>query len=233
MSKDSFYFSHDYNSRNDPKIKKLLAKHGFLGYGIFWAIIEDLYNNANALPTDYETIAHDLRSDEKTIQSIVTDFDLFVISGDIFGSSSVENRLKSRDEKSVKARESAIKRWNKNANALRTECAPNAIKERKGNKRKGNNKILLFTFQSLEFMETWEKLIRSPKWKKKTDDALQASLDILAKETEQDAIAMMKNSIAGNWQGVFPLKENKKPEGSKTDQMISAYQASRKLLGLE
>ena len=39
--KNTFYFSHDYNARNDIKIKKLIAKHGYLGYGIFWAIIED------------------------------------------------------------------------------------------------------------------------------------------------------------------------------------------------
>ena len=44
MAKETFYFSHDYNARNDIKIKKLILKHGFCGYGIFWAIIEDLYN---------------------------------------------------------------------------------------------------------------------------------------------------------------------------------------------
>ena len=59
MSKDTFYFSHDYNVRNDIKIKKLINKHGFLGYGLFWAIIEDLYNNTNVLPMDYECIAFD------------------------------------------------------------------------------------------------------------------------------------------------------------------------------
>ena len=52
MNKETFYFSHDYNSRNDVKIKKLLSKHGLLGYGIFWAIIEELYNNTNVLPLD-------------------------------------------------------------------------------------------------------------------------------------------------------------------------------------
>ena len=58
MSKDTFYFSHDYNSRNDEKIKSLLRKHGMQGYGLFWALIEDLYNNANALRTDSEGIEY-------------------------------------------------------------------------------------------------------------------------------------------------------------------------------
>jgi len=131
MSKDTFYFSHDYNSRNDEKIKFLLRKHGFIGYGLFWAIIEDLYNNANALRTDYEGIAYDFRVDVLLIESIIKDFDLFVFEGDTFGSLSVQKRIDERDSKSVKARESAHKRWT-NANAMQSQCDSNAIKESKG-----------------------------------------------------------------------------------------------------
>lgn len=131
MSKDTFYFSHDYNSRNDEKIKFLLRKHGFIGYGLFWAIIEDLYNNANALRTDYEGIAYDFRVDVSLIESIIKDFDLFVFEGDTFGSLSVQKRIDERDSKSVKARESAHKRWT-NANAMQSQCEGNAIKESKG-----------------------------------------------------------------------------------------------------
>jgi hypothetical protein len=133
--KDTYYFSHDYNARNDHKIKRLISKHGYLGYGLFWAIIEDLYNNANALQTDYESIAFDLRTSENIIESIINDFDLFVIEGDNFGSLSVQRRLEERDAKSAKARETAFKRWNKekeNANAMQTHSECNAIKESKG-----------------------------------------------------------------------------------------------------
>jgi hypothetical protein len=137
MSKDTFYFSHDYNSRNDEKIKFLLRKHGFIGYGLFWAIIEDLYNNANALRTDYEGIAYDFRVDVLLIESIIKDFDLFVFEGDTFGSLSVQKRIDERDSKSVKARESAHKRWT-NANAMQSQCEGNAIKESKGKENKEN-----------------------------------------------------------------------------------------------
>lgn len=127
------YFSHDYNTRLDKKIKRLISKHGMQGYGVFWAIIEDLYNNANALQLDYESIAFDLRIDENLVKSIILDFDLFVIDGDFFGSESVERRLVERNKKSTKARESAFKRWNKydsDANALQTQSDSNAIKEK-------------------------------------------------------------------------------------------------------
>lgn len=132
MKDTSYYFSHDYNTRQDIKIKKLLVKHGMIGYGCFWSIIEDLYNNANALPLDYESIAYDLRVSENVIDSIINDFDLFIIEGNEFGSKSVEKRLEERNEKSTKARQSALKRWgdkNNNTNALETESEPNAIKE--------------------------------------------------------------------------------------------------------
>lgn len=130
MAKDTFYFSHDYNSRNDEKIKFLLRKYGLVGYGLFWAIIEDLYNNANALRTDYDGIAYDFRIDAEVVRGVINDFDLFVFEGDTFGSLSVQSRMDARDSKSIKARESAHKRWN-NANAMPTQCDSNAIKERK------------------------------------------------------------------------------------------------------
>jgi hypothetical protein len=144
--KETFYFSHDYNARTDAKIKNLIRKHGFLGYGIFWAIIEDLYNNANALQTDCEGIAFDLHSDHELIRSIIFDFDLFVFDGDTFGSLSVQRRLEERDKKSNKARESAFKRWSKDANAMRTHSEGNAIKERKGKDiKESKDKKAVFT----------------------------------------------------------------------------------------
>jgi hypothetical protein len=145
---DSYYFSHDYNARSDDKIKALIRKHGMTGYGIFWSIIEDLYNNANALRTDSDGIAYDLRTDSEVIKSILFDFDLFVFDGDNFGSLSVQKRLDERDIKSRKASESARKRWDgmrthseRNTNAMQSESEGNAIKERKGKEIKDIKEI--------------------------------------------------------------------------------------------
>lgn len=142
MKKDTFYFSHDYNTRTDSKIKRLIQRHGYLGYGIYWAIIEDLYNNANALPMDYDCIAFDLHTDSKTIESIIIDFELFVFNDGFFSSNSVERRLNERGEKSEKARLSANKRWEKkkeDATAMQPQCEGNAIKEKKGKESKDIN----------------------------------------------------------------------------------------------
>jgi len=171
--KETFYFSHDYNSRSDEKIKILLRKHGMSGYGCYWAIIEDLYQNANVLRLDYDGIAYDLHIDGKIIESIITDFELFVVNDNTFGSSSVERRLNERKERSRKAQESAFNRWNKpkqnandkemNTDALLIECEGNAIKESKGKDRK--NIISVFSFD--DFWNLYNKKIDTAKCKAK------------------------------------------------------------------
>lgn len=140
---DTYYFSHDYNARTDVKIRKLMRLHKCAGYGVYWSIVEDLYNNANVLPLDYESIAFELREDESLVRSVINDFDLFVINGDVFGSMSVKKRLDLRNKKSKKAADAANKRWDtyrKNANTMQTHSDSNAIKERKGNEIKDINK---------------------------------------------------------------------------------------------
>ena len=128
---NSYYFPHDYDAMQDEKIKRMLRKHGMIGYGVFWAIIEMLYINANALRTDYEGIAYDFRTNSDIVESVICDFDLFIIRDNEFRSLSVERRLNERNEKSRKAKESANYRWS-NANALRTDCKGIALKEKKG-----------------------------------------------------------------------------------------------------
>ncbi len=38
-----YYFSHDANAHNDPKILRLRVEHGWAGYGIYWLLIEMLF----------------------------------------------------------------------------------------------------------------------------------------------------------------------------------------------
>jgi hypothetical protein len=98
------------------------------GYGVFWAIVEDLYQNANALRTDCDGIAYDLRVHSEMVKSILFDFNLFVHHEELFGSNSIEKRIEQRNAKTAKARESASYRW-KDANAMRTHSERNAIKD--------------------------------------------------------------------------------------------------------
>lgn len=147
--KETFYFSHDYNSREDEKVKELVFQYGMMGYGIYWALVEMLYQNANALRTNYARIAFDLhQSTHVNVQAIIEDFDLFSFNEDrsFFYSKSIQRRLEKRDEKSKKARESALNRWGKsdgNANASKTQSEPDAIKESKVKENKVKDNFLL------------------------------------------------------------------------------------------
>ena len=83
MKDKSYYFQHDCNARQDEKILALRMKHGWEGYGLFWALIERLRESANySCVCDYNLIAYDLRSDANKIKSIIEDFRLFDFATD-------------------------------------------------------------------------------------------------------------------------------------------------------
>jgi uncharacterized protein YdaU (DUF1376 family) len=170
MAKDTFYFSHDYNTRSDHKIKRLIAKHGMQGYGVFWSLIEDLYNNENTLPAQYDILAYDLRCSEELVESVINNFDLFTVNDENqFGSISVERRLNERSDKSKKARDNAMARWKKTtepikngsdgkASAMQSQSDGNAIKENKVKESKVKEskdykRVLLSEINSSDFSE--------------------------------------------------------------------------------
>lgn len=105
------YFSHNYDTVSDPKIKRLLAKHGMCGYGVFWRIVEELYKNANAMQAHYDSIAYDLHTSSDLVESVINDFDLFVINDGMLSSESIKQRLTLRNEKSGKYSANAKQRW--------------------------------------------------------------------------------------------------------------------------
>lgn len=139
------YFSHDYNARNDIKLKKLFMRLGLQGIGLYWCLVEMLYEKSGYVELDYiPIIAFDLRIDESTINTIIDEFDLFEKNETHFYSPSILKRLQIRQEKSEKAKSSANARWNKcdsNANALQTDSDSNAKIKEKENKININNNI--------------------------------------------------------------------------------------------
>ena len=141
---ESFYFPHDYNARSDPKLQQVLMDVGIEGIGIYWCLIEMLYEQDGILPiSSCKSIAFALHVHCNCVQSIINDFGLFNSDGDVFWSESVKKRLKKRCDISNKRKEAAISRWKsdkvmqKQCNCIDFECKSNAIKEKE---RKGNNK---------------------------------------------------------------------------------------------
>lgn len=54
MREDMDYFSHDTGARRDRKAKLFISQTGITGWGVFWAILEDIYNNSYFLPWSEE-----------------------------------------------------------------------------------------------------------------------------------------------------------------------------------
>ena len=147
MAKDTFYFSHDYNARNDEKILELRVVFGAEGYGVFWMIVENMAENENGglntnlmggLSLSYGLPIGKLR-----------EFITFCISIDLFyeeGTFLFSKRLKKHKELRLKlvetGKESANKRWKNGLptnNPLTTHLVPNGLSmQRKGKERKGN-----------------------------------------------------------------------------------------------
>lgn len=79
--KESYYFSHDSNARNDVKVIKLRRQLGLEGYGLYWCLIEMLRDTPDyKLPIDaVEDIAFSLNISKEKVETVINNYDLFTI----------------------------------------------------------------------------------------------------------------------------------------------------------
>lgn len=131
------WFPHDSTAHNDQSILLLRMKYGWEGYGIFWAILEAMYEtadaklDANALPT----LCLRFSIPEDKLMAVVnycTEISLFISQdGELYSVRLVEEKAKAL-ERSKMAKESADRRWKKksmkprNANAMPSLSVGNA-----------------------------------------------------------------------------------------------------------
>tara|TARA_R110001583_G_scaffold145582_4_gene297528 strand:- start:164 stop:859 length:696 start_codon:yes stop_codon:yes gene_type:complete len=102
------------------------SKLGIESYGIFWAVLELLFNEENKLCIDdYDALAFSLQCDSSKLKQVIEDFDLFVLEDGCFYSKRLNSHIEDINNKSIKAKESASKRWD-NATAMRSHSDRNA-----------------------------------------------------------------------------------------------------------
>jgi len=144
--KDTYFFSHDANALTDTKILNMRADYGLEGYGLFWAIIEQLRCEENySLPRNKNTYRA-IKMNTNTsidvgdyIDDCIGEYGLFEASEDgmSFYSNSLKRRMAIKDEKkmrrSVAGKKGAEKRWNESNNSAEDSNTiknnNNAIKE--------------------------------------------------------------------------------------------------------
>ena len=100
-TKDTYWFRHDSNAKDDFKIMLLIEQLGLEGYGIFWVIIETLREQKDyrypfillsALSRKYNTT-------ETKMQTVVKSYELFEIDNEsFFFSKSLNLRMENLDK---------------------------------------------------------------------------------------------------------------------------------------
>lgn len=194
MAKETYYFSHDYNARNDKKISALVREFKSAGYGIYWCTAEMLHEDGGQLEWDDLTISaisKDLNEDFELVKTVIekcaTSFKLFNISEDnILTASRVRRNLDKRKEIS-KVRSNAGKAG-ANAKQMQANAEQNVAKERKRNKRKGKE-----IFNTMPLASDFNGI----------PDIKAGSAIELLKITKQ--VDVSKDDIIGLW-GVFKIQ---------------------------
>jgi plasmid maintenance system killer protein len=110
MSKEAFYFPHDYEAIGDPKLQALVGEFGAVGYGVFWRIIEMLHSDQeHKLPLKqyiYIAIAKQMLTSAEQIEAIVKQninvYELFDSDGQFFWSDRVNRNFEMRAQLSEK-----------------------------------------------------------------------------------------------------------------------------------
>ena len=122
--KDAYFFSHDCNARNDPKILALRSVYGAEGYGVYFMLVEILREQPDyKLAVNkyiWSTLAMQMQVEASKLEQIINDCctefsengnTLLVNDGEYLYSASLLRRMGNVDDISNLRREAARKRW--------------------------------------------------------------------------------------------------------------------------
>jgi uncharacterized protein YdaU (DUF1376 family) len=117
--KESYYFSHDSNARNDVKVIKLRRQLGLEGYGLYWCLIEMLRDTPEyKLPINsLDDFAYELHISREKIETVIYNYDLFTVDEDQFFSERLIRNMEKYSETKKRLSEAGkagmAKRYNK------------------------------------------------------------------------------------------------------------------------
>lgn len=241
--KEAYYFSHDSNAKDDPKCSQLIEDLGLEGYGIYWVLVEILRDQPSySYPLKMiPIIARKYNTTTPKVDVVVKNYGLFQIQNDMFFSLSLNKRMEQKEAKSLKARESANKRWlqpqsDGNANALQPQFDGNAIKERKVKEKKvKENKEINMILEIEKMFFAKPKIIESAKlWLKHKQEKKQpyksimwlVSMDSQISDFGENAvIEAINHGITCNYAGYFPKKDNNREKVVESKPYVPNFQS--------
>lgn len=237
--KDSFYFPHDYNAINDPKMMVVLSSCGLSGIAMFWIIIEILHQQTEgkikeeAFKNYIKFYSSFENQNEQVLnkieQVLITSGLLLSENGFIFSNRVMENK-KYRKEISEKRSKAGKKSAQKRAISTSVEQNATSVeqgKERKGKKIENNNTVGIPELLNQEnFIKSWNDWLEYKKQKKKTLSDIEKSKLLLKldKLGIQRSIEAIEYSISNGYVGLF--EENKKKEDISPFDRFPTYNSS-------
>lgn len=215
--KQTSWFRHDSNAKDDHKIVVLIDRLGMEGYGTFWVLIETLREQ-----TDYTyplslvpILARRSGGDKDVMMRVITDYDLFeVTDDDLFYSPSLLRRMSAYDDIVEKKRLAGKRSGEIRKQMMKRSSAHDeqVLKERNRKDRKGKDRSVvdnsslypLTSFSPLFIEEDWAQWAKNKKGKYKnmtTQGIALKTLADLAGNNEEVAREALRTSLANNYQG--------------------------------
>jgi hypothetical protein len=156
MSKDTFWFRHDSNARNDVRIVKLRRLAGLEAVGLYWCVVECLREaNAYQLPeTAIDDLCFEFRCDKKLFD-LLFECELFSKKDSHFFSKSLKTRMKKYDKVCDKRRESGRLGGVAKAKQVPSKSQANAKQMPSDKNRKEKSRIEKNKYTP-EFCEFWK-----------------------------------------------------------------------------
>jgi hypothetical protein len=148
--KDAFYFPHDSNAKDDPKMILLIEELGMEGYGIFWMLIESLRDQPDyrASLLIVPALARRYNTTQEKVKTVIQRYDLFVVEDDtFFYSESLNRRMEALAEKRLKRQLAGQKGGNAKAMLKQSYSKPLAVKESKVKESKEKESTYTLQFE--------------------------------------------------------------------------------------
>nr|DAT96577.1 MAG TPA: protein of unknown function (DUF4373) [Caudoviricetes sp.] len=108
----SEYINHKISNRSEYVFRKLIERKGAAAYGVYWYIIEELYESGGKmLFKEIEPISKALCVRKDFVASVIKSFSLFQYDSESIWTDEVIEQLEKRQKLKNKRKEAANKRW--------------------------------------------------------------------------------------------------------------------------
>ena len=115
LPKREDWFKHQFRAREDEKLIRLKIKHkSSAPIGVYWQLVELIYENDGYIKSDIEVIAYQLGDSVELVKDVIDNCFNLTDEGEITHNtilSQLQFREEKYNEKSKKGKEAADKRW--------------------------------------------------------------------------------------------------------------------------